>query len=45
MAFYLSLVGLLIAVLKYDYRTLAQQLGEASLETASDELLYTEIRT
>jgi len=45
MDFYQGLVGLLIAVLEYDYQKLVQQLGEPSLEAANDELLYTEIRT
>jgi DMSO reductase family type II enzyme chaperone len=43
MDFYLNLVGLLIAVLQQDYRTLAQEYGEASLEKSSTELIYTEI--
>ena len=43
MDFYLNLVGLLIAVLQQDYRTLAQECGEASLEKSSTELIYTEI--
>jgi DMSO reductase family type II enzyme chaperone len=43
MDFYRSLVAILIAVLEQDYRTLAEELGEASLDIASSELMYTEI--
>jgi DMSO reductase family type II enzyme chaperone len=43
MEFYRNLVAILIAVLKQDYETLAEELGEASLEIASTELMYTEI--
>jgi DMSO reductase family type II enzyme chaperone len=45
MDYYLSLVSLLVSVLDHDYRILAQDLGEASLEAASSELMYTEIKT
>jgi DMSO reductase family type II enzyme chaperone len=43
MDFYRSLVAILIAVLERDYQTLAEELGAASLEIASAELIYTEI--
>jgi DMSO reductase family type II enzyme chaperone len=44
MNFYRRLVTFLIRVLEQDYQVLAQELGEASLENASSELMYTEIK-
>ncbi|MBT4521799.1 MAG: hypothetical protein HOC23_17510 [Halieaceae bacterium] len=45
MGFYQELVRVLIAALASEYQVLAQLLGEAGLESTSDELLYTQIRT